>query len=307
MSQLIRVSLIGLIAALHSSVWYARAQERGEPQAVVDELLAADRAFSTASRRTDVITGLSAMFAPDVIMPVPGGRFAEGRAGVLEALRGNADNPGSRIEWTPVRGGVSADGQHGFTFGYMTWHQRDGTTVPLKYLSYWVKGADGWRVAAYKRARANAGDPPLALLPPALPDRSVPPSTDAEVLGRHRASLADAEREFSREAQVIGIGPAFAKYGSADAVNMGPPDQAAFIVGSEAIGKSVGAGSPPGTSGVSWGPDKVIVASSGDLGVSIGIIRRNEPSADPQQPSTFPFFTVWRRASPSAPWRYVAE
>ena len=44
-------------------------------------------------------------------------------------------------------------------------------------------------------------------------------------------------------------------------------------------------------------------ASSGDLGVSIGIIRPN----DPKETQSFPFFTVWRRDGPDKPWRYIAE
>src|SRR5215204_2767450 len=67
------------------------------PKAAVDELLAADRAFSAASAKTDVVAGLSAMFADDVVMPVPSGRFAEGKSAAKAALASNADNTGSRI------------------------------------------------------------------------------------------------------------------------------------------------------------------------------------------------------------------
>src|SRR4029077_12244076 len=88
------------------------------PQAAVDELLAADRAFSTASAKTDLVAGLTAMFADDVVIPMPPGQFVNGKAAVIEALNGNADNATSRTDWTAIRGGVSADGQHGFTFGY---------------------------------------------------------------------------------------------------------------------------------------------------------------------------------------------
>jgi ketosteroid isomerase-like protein len=266
-----------------------------------------DRAFSSASAKTDLVSGLSAMFAESVIMPVPPGRFAKGRQAATEALRGNPDNAGSRIDWTPIRGGISADGQHGFTFGYMRWRQRGGDVIPLKYVSYWVKGTAGWRVAAYKRARATEGPPSLDEMPPSLPGRMAAPTVDENVIASHRASLERAEHEFSREAQVIGIGPAFSKYGRSDAVNMGPPDQASFTVGAEAIARSVSSGGDPGTSPVSWGPDMVIVASSGDLGVSIGTIRRNTPPSDPKQPATVPFFTIWRRDSATAPWRYIAE
>ena len=117
------------------------------PQSAVDELLAADRAFSAASAKTDLVSGLTAMFADDVVIPMPPGQFVDGKAAVAAALRTNADNLTARTEWAPVRGGISADGQHGFTFGYMTIHRQDGSDLPLKYLSYWVKRPEGWRVA----------------------------------------------------------------------------------------------------------------------------------------------------------------
>jgi ketosteroid isomerase-like protein len=278
----------------------------GSPQAAVDGLLAADRAFSAASAKTDVVAGLSAMFAETVVMPGADGQFANGRAAVVTALRGNPDNARSRIEWVPVRGGVSADGQHGFTLGAMTLRRPDTTNVAMKYLAYWVKEPAGWRVAAYKRVRAATGEAAIDQMPPALPDRLVAPASDAAALTRFTDGLDQAERAFSRDAQRIGIGAAFAQYGSADAVNLGRPTEPGFVVGSESIGRMVAAGSPAGGSAVSWGPDRVIVASSGDLGVTIGIIRLNTPPAA-GEPAAFPFFTVWRRPSVNAPWRYIAE
>jgi hypothetical protein len=41
------------------------------PQQVADDLLAADRAFSAASAKTDLVAGLTAMFASDVAMMAP--------------------------------------------------------------------------------------------------------------------------------------------------------------------------------------------------------------------------------------------
>ena len=117
--------------------------------------------------------------------------------------------------------------------------------------------------------------------------------------------LAETERSFSRDAQSIGLGEAFVRYGRADAVNMGPRE-GPYLVGAEAIGRAVGEGEPEGSSSVSWGPDEgVIAASSGDLGITFGRIRSNDPAAADRPP--FPFFTIWRRSSPDAPWRYVAE
>jgi ketosteroid isomerase-like protein len=280
-------------------------QAASTPGQVADDLLAADRAFAAAAAKTDVVSGLSAMFADDVVVPVPGGTFAEGRQKVIEALKGNADNAKSSAQWAPIRAGVSADGQHGFTFGFMTVKGPDVAEVPLKYLAYWVKQPAGWRVAVYKRARRAAGPVSQDLLPPALPARLVAPSADAAAVEQFRVSLGDAERAFSKDAQSIGLGAAFTRYGSADAVNMGGPDKPGFVHGNVDIGKNVGAGSPTDSSPLAWGPDKVIVASSGDLGVTIGMIRPNKPEAG--KPAAFPFFTIWRRATASDPWRYVAE
>ena len=281
--------------------------QSGTPQQAVDALLAADRAFSAASAGTDAVSGISAMFAPAVVLPLPGGRFADGLAAAREALAANPENAGARVEWTPIRGGVSADGLHGFTFGYMMLHKADQTIAAAKYLSYWVRTTDGWRVVAYKRTRRPDSLVSTALLPAALPSSMVKPSTDPDAVEALRKSLDRVERDFSDAAQTIGLGAAFAKYGTADAVNMGGPGAAAFVIGADAIGQAVSAGDPPGGSAVSWAPDRVIVASSGDLGVTIGLIRPNARPADGSTPAGFSFFTIWRRATPKDPWRYVAE
>ena len=275
-----------------------------DPRAAVAELLAADRAFASAAAELDLPSALSAMFAEDVLMPEPGGSFVEGREAARAALESNPANLGARAVWTPVRGGVSADGLHGFTLGYMEITAADGSQRPAKYLAYWVKGGMGWRVAGYKRAPRAPGEVSLEPLPPALPARMVQPSTEdarREGLG---ASLMAAERAFSDEAQRIGLGPAFEKYGSADATNMGGPDSPAFVVGATNIARAVG-GDATGPSPVRWSADRVLVASSGDLGITFGMIRPHQPVAG--QPAAFPFFTIWRRASADEPWRYVAE
>jgi len=295
-----------LVVSLAIAAAGARAfQAGGPPQAVFDDLLAADRAFSAASANTDLVTGLSAMFADDVVIPMPPGQFVEGKKAVVDALRTNADNLTAKTDWTPAGGGVSADGQHGFTFGYMTIHRADGTDLPLKYLAYWVKRRDGWRVAVFKRSRANAAPASVAMVRAALPEKIVDPTKDAAAIERARKSLDEAEHAFSNEAQKIGLGPAFVQFGSADSINLGRPDDVTVVTGSERIGRMVGESYAAGVSPVSWAPERVIVASSGDLGVTIGWITAN--SLESNRPPRNPFFTIWRRANPAAPWRYVAE
>lgn len=279
------------------------------PQAAVEDLLTTDVSFAAASATRDLVNGLGAMFADDVIVPVQGRGFVDGKAAAMAALRDDTLNATSRAVWSPVRGGVSADGRHGFTYGYMTVARADGSRIQLKYLAYWVKGDAGWRVAAYRRGRRPEGEVSMEMMPPALPAALIPVTTDIRAIETHRASLAQAESDFSGDAQRIGVGPAFAMWGSADAMNMGGPQSASFVVGNEAIGKAIGGENPSAPATINWSSERVIVASSGDLGVSIGYIRENRPpgAAAPTVAEMIPFFTIWRRANKDAAWKYVAE
>jgi ketosteroid isomerase-like protein len=274
---------------------------------VADSLLAADRAYAAAARQQTPRDAIMGLLAATALVPVPPGTFARGREAVRDALDANPDNASGHLEWWPIRAGVSADGQHGFTVGYMTLQRVDGSRTPLKYLAYWIRERGNWRAAVYRRGRSAEGAVPRDLMPPALPLALIAPVSDEAVITGHRRSLAAAEQAFSDEAQRIGIGPAFTKYGSADAVNMGGPNAPTFVVGADAIGRHVGAGGPVAESPVTWAADyDVLVASSGDLGASLGFIKpKTPPTAG--QPTATPFVTIWRRASPSEPWRYVAE
>ncbi len=298
---LFALALVAATPAFCHAPAAARAAAATTPQGVADSLLAADRAFAAAAAGTDTASAIAAMFHDEVVMPLPDASFAQGREAAAAALRANPFNTASRAQWAPVRAGVSADGLHGFTFGYMTISGHDGTERRAKYLAYWVRTPAGWRVAAYKRANRPDGEVTAAMLAPALPSRIVPPSRTAVALSRLREDLRAAEQAFSDEAQRIGIGPAFARHGSEDAMNMGPG--AAFRIGAAAIGAEMPQAPP---SGLSWSAEDALVASSGDLGVTWGFIRPNGPVPE-GRPARIPFFTIWRRASPGAPWRYVAE
>lgn len=302
MLRLLRSWLVAAAFLLSAAV---PAAPSAPPQAAADALLAADQGFARASAATDPVSGLIAMFADDIVMPVAGNRFARGLAEVRDYLRSTPDYLKSRLEWTPQRVGISADGQHGFTFGYMSLHKPDRSVQALKYLAYWVRRDGQWRVVAYKRSASKAAPAAIEALPPALPAR-LQPAADAPRTQEYARSLDQAERAFSDEAQRIGLGPAFAKYGSSDAINLGGPDDAHVVVGAERIASAVSAGSAPGTSPVTWAPDEVIVAGSGDLGVTIGFLLPNVGAADSSR-KPIPFFTIWRRADSEAAWRYIAE
>lgn len=268
------------------------------PQDVAAELVTADRNFSSSGARANIADAIGAMLTDNAVMPTPNRDFAIGKSAVVQALKANPANATVTAEWLPARVGISADGTQGFTYGFMTLHDAGKPDRRLKYLSYWVRRPEGWRVAFYKRALSGEGSV-TERLDPSLPQELVEP--DPQRMQEHLASLKAAEQAFSDRAQELGLGPAFVEFGAEDAMNMG--QGADFTFGNTAIGALVGEGN---TTPLMWSADKgALVASSGDLGVTWGFIRPRQPKEG--EPTQIPFFTVWRKAAPNLPWRYIAE
>lgn len=284
----------------------ADSQAAAQLQQSLNELLAADQSYADASLNMELADGISAMFADDVTMPIADGEFAQSRDAAKAALTSNPDNVGAHATWAPARAAISADGLHGMSLGSMRVTKADQSSVPAKYLAYWIKGVDGWKVSVYRRVRSGTGDAAALQLPHVLPARALAPSDDSAKIQAFSASLNTAELAFSDAAQKIGLGPAFVQYGATDSINLGGASHAGFVVGANQIGQLVSEGLPPGTSPVHWSPDRVIVASSGDLGVTIGkVLQHTAVGAEAAPP--IPFFTIWHRADPSQPWRYLAQ
>jgi hypothetical protein len=297
--MLMNRSVLTLAALLISSV--AIPAQPTDPRNAVIALLEVDRGHSQRAQRTNVVDALGGMFADDVVLSAYGS-FHVGRDSALSRLRAVPENLTARIEWWPIRGGISGDGQHGFTYGFMTLVRADSTRLPLKYLAYWVRKSDGWKVAVYRRAPRAEGQVSIQMREPWIPENWVAVTRDASVVAKHAKELGDAERDFSALAGKIGLGPSFTQNAAPDAMNMGGPQAADFLFGPEAIGAGVGAGQT-GPSTLTWGPDTVLVASSGDLGVTIGHI--NAPAQAGQPAQRFPFFTVWKKVG--GVWKFVAE
>ena len=278
-----------------------RADAVVDTRAAAEELLAADRGFAAGAAQTDVVTAISRMFLANVVVQAPGGHI-HGRDSAVAAMRASTWNIGAKASWTPIGGGTSSSGRDGFTYGYMSITRADGSVQLEKYVAYWVKSSSGWRIAAYKRVPRPAGNVSTATHPLSIATRALP-VPDSSTIARYADELSLAEHAFSRDARSIGLGPAFATWGAPDAVNTGGGAHAEFVRGPEAIAASVSAGLAPNTK-VEWAPTQVIVANTGDLGVSIGTIRITPVGGATTE---VPFFTVWKRAWPSEPWRYIAE
>src|SRR4051812_38941772 len=108
-------------------------------QANAESLLAADRAFSAAAASAATpADGLAAMFDAEVVLP-GGPELSVGRDAALARFREAPAWQSGTVTWHPVRGGVSADGTQGFTYGYLTVTAGDPARRERKYLAYWVR------------------------------------------------------------------------------------------------------------------------------------------------------------------------
>ncbi|HEY4547271.1 MAG TPA: hypothetical protein VIG90_12720 [Pedomonas sp.] len=244
-------------------------------------------ALSEARPARPVLLGL---LAADALSPAAGGTFTKGAEAVAQALA----LAEGQWRWSVVRSGLSADGRHGFTAGYIDETAADGKTAGFKFLAYWVKDGETWRIKAFRKSPAPQGERTSPA--PCLRSRAAVPGP-AE---HQRTGLMAAEQKFSDDAQVLGIGPAFAKHGSASSINLG--QGAGLTLGAVAIGAEIGSGNQPP---LAWSSDDALVAPGGDLGLSWGVIR--VLGKEEEAKGRFAFFTVWHRAGPGEPWRYIAE
>ncbi len=299
------VGLMACSSGLRPRADVASASAGADEQSV--PLLEVDRRLGAAAATKPMLEGLASMLAPDAMSPASGLGLLDGRDTILATFARDTLNATSRVRWVPVRAGVSADGSHGVTIGLLTVTRSTGVTQEYKYLAYWVRAADGWRVQVWRRTPRAAGVTSATSEAPWLPyyGGSPPRMLSGAALDSARRQLMGMETLFSDSAKRIGLGPAFLAFGAADAMHLGGPQSPDLIRGNVAIARSVQGDGPASASPVTWSAERALIAPSGDLGVTLGYIVPNGAGTAGNPPRRIPFFTVWRRDA--AGWKYIAE
>ncbi len=118
-----------------------------------------------------------------------------------------------------------------------------------------------------------------------------------------KSEIIDTEHEFAKMAQKEGIPKAFLTYAAEDAVLM---RNNSLIIGKEAIKESYeNKKSELGNVSLTWKPDFVEVASSGDLGYTYGkYVYTTTDSIGNTNVVEGVFHTVWKRQS-DGKWKFV--
>ena len=279
------------------------------------ELLATDRAMTRGERKDRSRLGISAMFAHATSRC----RFraASVRRAPLKRVAGASGGSRQRAdraaEWVPVRGGISADGLQGYTWGYMTIIQaRHASTLPAQVS---VVLGQGVRRLARRRlppaaaaCRASLARARSRQSLPARRSRSRPTDGPRSTSVIARASTR-TERAFSGRARKLsGSALRFARYGRPDAVNMGGPDDAAIRRrrrGDRPHGVRRQAGRAQRRS--HGRRTERSSRPSGDLGVTIGLIRRPRRAGSECADGVSCSSPSGNARTPADPRRYVAE
>ena len=295
------------IAGVNESVAFTEQSEIAPPDLVAERasLLDADRAYSAASAGTTLVEGETAMFADDGYYFAPAGLW-QGPAAIRAGLARSATNRVASFVWTPVRADVSADGQHGYTYGYSRLIV-PGFPAPFngKYHAYWERNDAGeWKVMAYKRVLSTPDEieyvVPAGFETPAYHHYRVFPNSDPA------ATLADVfatDRAFSDVSASAGAGAAFGQFVAPDGAIVGPlatfsfgPSEAAAIYEGLAPGQLV------------WEPIVGDVAASGDLAFTIGAgeFRELLPDGTLGAPLPAGYISIWKRQR-TGEWRVVID
>ena len=107
------------VAAVSLAIAPAPALAAEALPAPLTELLADEARLAAAAETLAPAEAIGAMMREDVRLYTRGGPF-KGRAEAVAALKANPANQGSGVGWRAVKSGISGDGTHGFTFGYVT-------------------------------------------------------------------------------------------------------------------------------------------------------------------------------------------
>jgi len=117
----------------------------------VEEMMQTDRDFAAMAASDGVPAAFAAYAAEDVRMFPGGAQPYAGRDALIERY---ADFPkGATLEWDPVEGMASPDGEFGFTWGRYVYTPPAGVENASpshgKYVSIWRKEDDGgWKFVA---------------------------------------------------------------------------------------------------------------------------------------------------------------
>ena len=258
-------------------------------QAALDAVVAAEKAFAKTAAEKGTRAAFLEVLAEDSVVMVP--RPLPGRA----TWEGRPARP-SLLAWFPVAADVSLAGDLGYTTG--PWELRpkgkeDKNVLHGFYTTFWRKQADG----SYKvlldggiTCPAPPASATVVKIGKAVPAKAENPPQVEEARGKF--TILSADRAFAKAAASRGAAAAYADF-LAESSRL-HRDGAIPVVSKAKILETIKAQSPK----MIWAPIQARVASSGDLGYSLG----NETIGTEQGV----YLRIWKKQADDS-WRVVLD
>jgi ketosteroid isomerase-like protein len=283
------------LSALAASLLAACATGLSAPDAALDDLFAAERAFARDSTERGIRAAFLDHFATDGLDFRPGPGIMRER---MRALSAPGDPLALLLDWSPQAGAVAHAGDLGYTTGpFSLTNQRDAS-VPARYgyfFSVWRRENGAWRVALDAGVSTPAAPPPDSLA--AAPDKGATGLVRASAGGRGKEALLALERG----ARSLDPDPAeAASYFELLSNSVRIFREGSYaIVGADAARKALAATGRR----VVWTPAGAGVSASDDLAYTYGRFVRFIGSSE--EASGY-YVHVWQRDG-SDTWRIAAD
>ncbi len=258
-------------------------------QAALNAVVAAEKAFAKAAAEKGTRAAFLEVLAEDSVVlapgPVPGRATWEGRP-VRPSL----------LSWFPVAADVSLAGDLGYTTG--PWELRpkgkeDKEVLHGFYTTFWRKQADGSYKVLFDGGISCPAPPPGAVavkIGKAIPAKVENPPQVEEARGKFM--ILSADRAFAKAAAARGTVAAYADFLADD--SRLHREGAIPVVSKAKILEALKAQPPK----MMWAPIQARVASSGDLGYSLG----NETVGAEQGV----YLRIWKKQADNS-WRVVLD
>lgn len=270
------------------------------------ELFAADAAHTAAIEQLGPVDGLVRPMAGNAVYLAPGIDLVRGRHDIREALAAEYPDPEhTSLARTLLGGDVSADGNFGFTFGWLYRTFADGNFSYGAYVAVWQReDGEDFHIAAYfsrpsvRRVPVREGFPLLLTGPGA---GGVP---HADAMEELRRSVIAADTAFAALSVEQGTSIAFPTYASPDFLLIFGGNFVGLI-GQQEIADAYAGWTPAEV--LDWTPVYAGAAASGDLAYTVGNAVDSYTMPDGTVLRGYSkYLTLWARDADGA-WRFIAD
>ena len=269
-------------------------------------LFAADSAHTAAIEQLGPIDGVVSAMRGNAVYLTPGKDILRSRHDIRESLvEENPDADVAHLSRTLLGGDVSADGNFGFTFGWL--NRTAPTGLPFgAYVAVWEREDGGdFRVTAYYNQRSPRRVPAREGFPLLAAGAGAGAVARPGAVEQLRRSLLDVDTRFAALSVAQGYSIAFPTYANPDYL-MAFGGNFLGLLGHQEIVDAYAGWTP--VEELAWGPLYSGTSASGDLGFTVG----NSTTTVKDETGAVIFrdygkyLTLWARTADGS-WRFISD